>query len=196
MTHTSETKPPGPPPGPPPPPGSGPPPSGDAGPVDPTSPKGRYAAWLVAHGKKADPIVEGRVPGGTWSLFFVGGAPGAKSDPAAIGPDAIVAPRVPEGWAAFLASSPPESLHEQVAWLHGMWGALVPDSPSATSVVAKFPAVEPHLAPPLREEIDGGLRFTAWYFEPPAMTPFRFTITATASGTEFQRTKLSDLATP
>jgi hypothetical protein len=157
---------------------------------------GRYAAWLVAQGKKADPIVEGQVPGATWSLFFVGGSPGAKYTPAAVGPDAIAAAGQPDGWVGFLASSPPDALHDQVAWLHGMWGALKPGTQTAESVLAKYPAAAAHLAAPRLEEIDGGRRFTAWYFEPPAMTPFVFTITATADGTVFQRTKLSDLAAP
>ena len=186
--ETSVSQPPGP-PGPPPPPAPA-----EAGPVDPSSPKGRYAAWLESRGRPTDGIKEGTPPGaGTYAFFFLGPAPGVKTDAAAVGPSGIVAPGMPDGWREFLLSAPPEKIHEQVAWLNGAWGALAPDTAGAASVLKKHPAAEAHLTPPERSEEGDVVRFTAWYFEPPAMTPFRHSITASPASTDFQRTRLSDL---
>ncbi len=157
----------------------------------------RYVAWLGARQRPTSPVVEGTLPGaGAWRFFYVGGAPGVKSDPAAVGPEAVVAAGQPDGWAGLLASGDPAAVHGHVAWLHGAWAALAPDTALAESVLGKHPDARPHLAPPLREEIAGGVRFTAWYFEPPARVPFRHVITATAGETTFRREKLSEIAAP
>ena len=164
-------------------------------PADPS--EAAYAAWLTSRGKSTDGITRGTPPGAAdsgWSFFFVKGAPGQKGSPAAVGPDGqVVAGKDPAHWGELMAATDDvAALHDQIGWLHGAWGSLRLDQPVAGSVFKKYPDADGIAADPIREELPDGVRFVGWYFEAPAMTPFRFTVTSTGGETAFERTKLAD----
>jgi hypothetical protein len=187
---TTNKPPPAPKPGPPPAPGA----AVDDGPPDPASPAGRYLAWLDAKGVTS-PTVDTWRPGGTgdWRFMWVKTSPGQKGHPAAVGPDHIVVAGDPAGWAQLLGSAPADALHRRVAWLNGSWGAVAPDSPVAESVLRKHPTLADHLTAPSLVASDTGQTFTGWFFEPPAMLPFRLEITAVGDEVTFDRKTLAEL---
>lgn len=165
---------------------------------DPASPQGRYEAWLAKKGLAVANVREATLQdSGAWHFYYVGEAPGAKAHAAAVNGETLVAPKQPEGWGAFLRTASPAQLHAQVAWLHGAWGTLEPGTPTADAVLARFPdAASVVSAPTLVAGDEENVTFTAWYFEPPARGPFRYTITVATGGTTFTRARLEEVPKP
>lgn len=150
-----------------------------------------YEAWLAENGHAASAIKEGTPPGqssGSYRFFFTSAAPGHKSNAAAVGPDGtVVAPSEPQGWHDYLGRTEARWVHEQVGWLHGMWGTLAPKSPGSAGVFHQHPTVEPLVSEPVVSGDDGQRTFHGWYFEPPAMMAFELEIETTPSTASFTR---------
>jgi len=160
------------------------------------SPEGRYRAWLASEkGMDEAEVVPWR-PGmtGDWHFFFARGpAPGQKLHAAAVGPSAILTRTSTDAaWKDLLTSAEAVEVHSRIAWLNGMWMAVVPDTPHAQSVARKHPSINDHLTAPEVQEQGDSVVFTGWYAEPPAMMSFRYTVTAGPDGTTFERKKLAD----
>ncbi len=163
---------------------------------DPTTPRGRYEAWLAARGLSG-PVQQATLQNaGEWSFFYLDGRMGPGAKHAAVAADLVVAQGQPQGWKTLLKSAEIAVIHDRVAWLHPMWGTLAPGKPSADYVLKQYPAAAPLLQAPLLTETDGTVTFRAWFVEPPEETPFRFTIHATDTTATFTYEALHQIAGP
>jgi hypothetical protein len=155
------------------------------------SARARYEAWLADHPTGAPPTIQTgpKFPGAgatAYELFFVsGGPPGApKLLAAAASKDAVVTlGDLATGWGAYLRSAEPACLQDQIGWLQGAWASLSPTRPVAQGVLASDPKAKQYVAEPRLEVLPGGgVRFEAWYGEPPQFAPFRYRLDVAASG--------------
>ncbi len=138
-----------------------------------------YATWLRTRGGDTDAVREATLQGPPgWSFFYVARAAGAKVHAAAVSGHVIVASGVDAGWHALLLSPDLSQVHRAVAWLNGNWSELIPDSAPARSILRQYPKAAGMLTAPERWHSGRTVTFRAWYFAPPARTPFRVTIEA------------------
>ena len=160
------------------------PPTNESADVSSDPQRDAYQRWLEANGGDPAQITKGTPLGhanGPYAFFYASAAPGHKTHAAAVSAEgAIVASDSEHGeWLDYLGTTSPDEAHAQIGFLNGSWATLVPDTPSATMVLRRFPDAEPLLTPPTIDGDDSERTFTGWYFQPPEMLPFRVTLRAT-----------------
>lgn len=93
----------------------------------------------------------------------------------------------------FVESQDLDALHHQVAWLHGDWAPLAPDTTFADNVEEQHPAAAGRITAPRKHSTGGGVVFEAWYAAPPELAPFRVTLRATEGSLDLKEVPLADL---